>query len=499
MPTPPRQPDAPLYVDLDGTLLRTDMLGESLAALARQRPWDLPLVPLWLLRGRAAMKRQIARRVVIDPALLPYRADVVEYLRQQKQAGRRVVLATGSDALPGQAVADHVGLFDAVLGSDGSVNLKGVRKLAAIEADALAVTGSKSFAYIGDARADAPIWAASAEPMVVTRSRAVTRRLLRARGESVRRFDGDVRSSRGGTSLLRAMRPHQWTKNLLLLAPVALSHQLGNAALVVAAALGLIAFSLCASSVYLVNDLLDLAADRAHPTKRHRPIAAGRLSIAAASASAALLLAGAVALAWALPRPFLVVLGVYWLTTMIYSLLLKRLVVVDVMTLAGLYTLRLWAGGAATGVWISPWLIAFSLCIFVSLALLKRYIELRVAAAAAMAWPATRAGAASRQLGGRGYVLSDRRTVAWFGIGAGAASTLVMAAYVNSAAVAKLYASPTWLLLVCPLLLAWIARIWWLARDDKVADDPVLYALRDWSSYAIGTGIVVVGMLAKLG
>lgn len=503
MTTPPRQPDAPLYVDLDGTLLRTDMLGESLAALGRQRPWDLPLVPLWLLRGRAAMKRRIARRVVIDPALLPYRADVVEYLRQQKQAGRRVVLATGSDALLGRAVADHVGLFDAVLGSDGSVNLKGVRKLAAIEADALAVTGSRSFAYIGDARADAPIWDASAEPMVVTRCPAVTRRLLRRRGETVRRFDDDARRARRAVNLLRAMRPHQWTKNLLLLAPVALSHQLGNASLVLAAALGVIAFSLCASSVYLVNDLLDLAADRAHPTKRHRPIAAGRLAIAAAATAATLLLAAAFALAGALPRAFVAVLGLYWLTTTAYSLLLKRLVVVDVMTLAGLYTLRLWAGGAATGVWVSPWLIAFSLCIFVSLALLKRYIELRVAAVMMTSGQTARqaipSGAAGRRLDGRGYALGDRRTVAWFGIAAGAVATLVMAAYVNSAAVAKLYAAPAWLLLVCPLLLAWIGRIWWLARGDKVADDPVLYALRDWSSYAIGAAIAVVGMLAKLG
>jgi 4-hydroxybenzoate polyprenyltransferase len=444
------------------------------------------------------MKRQIARRVNIDPAALPYREDVVAFVDREKQAGRRVVLATASDARIAQPIAAHLGLFDALLASDGRVNLKGLHKLAAIEADVRAA-GAHGFSYMGDSRADEPIWAASAEPIVVPRSSAVTRRLRQSRGPTTCPFDPAPHAPRCWTSLLRAMRPHQWTKNLLLLVPLARAHQVGNPALLAAALLGMLVFSLSASSVYRVNDLLDLAADRTHPTKRHRPIAAGRLSLAAAAVAAALLLLAAFALAaMLLPRAFITVLGVYWLVTTAYSLLLKRLVVFDVLTLAGLYTLRLRAGGAATGVWVSPWLIAFSLCIFVSLALLKRYIELRVAAAVAMQPQATGATAAASRLGGRGYALGARRPVAWVGIAAGAASTLVMAAYVNSHAVRMLYASPAWLLLVCPLLLVWITRIWWRAWGDKVADDPVLYALKDWSSYVIGAAIVAVSLLAKL-
>lgn len=495
MDTPASPQPVPLYVDLDGTLLRGDMLGESLAALARQRPLILPLVPFWLLRGWAAFKGELARRVSVDPAGLPYRPTVVDYLRQQGATGRRIVLATATHVTLARPIAEHLGLFDDVLASDGRANLKGLHKLDAIRADAAGHASGDAFAYLGDARADEPIWAAAAEPMVVDACPCVVRRLRRHQGEAVQVLsaNGDRRRSQWPQRLL-AMRPHQWTKNLLLLMPVALSHQLERTGLLLAALLGAAAFSLCASSVYLLNDVLDLPADRVHPRKRRRPIASGRVSVGEATGLAAALLVAAFGLACLLPVQFVGVLAIYWVSTSVYSLALKRLPVIDVLVLAGLYTLRLWAGGTATGIWISPWLIAFSLCIFVSLALLKRYIELRAAVHA----PHSSVGA-NRRLRGRGYLLTDRRPIAWAGIFSGGASAAVMALYVNSASVRELYAAPGWLLWVCPLLLAWIGRIWWLARADRVADDPVVYALRDWSSYAIAAAIAAVGVAATLG
>lgn len=488
------QQGVPLYVDLDGTLLRGDMFGESLAALARCRPWALPRMPCWLMRGRAVTKGKLARLVRIEPSLLPYRPTVVDYLRQQRAVGRRVVLATATHSILARPVAEHLGLFDAVLASDDQVNLKGARKLEAIRCDLASHGYGEFFAYLGDAPADAPIWAAASEPMAVDARASVVRQLRQRRGDAAKVLP----VHEGGlgarvTSLLRAMRPHQWAKNLLLFVPLALSHQFDQMGSLLATLLAVLAFSLCASSVYLLNDVLDLAADRRHPSKRHRPIASGQVGVGGAWGLATALCAAAFGLAVLLPAPFVGVLAVYWVSTSAYSLGLKRLPVVDVVMLAGLYTLRLWAGGAAAGVWISPWLVAFSVCIFVSLALLKRYIELRVAAHTGLADPA------AVGLFGRGYDMRDRRPIAWAGMGSGAASAVVMAMYVNSPAVRELYASPGWLLWVCPLLLTWIGRIWWLAHADRVADDPVVYALRDWSGYVIGAAILAVGVAATVG
>ena len=482
MDYPPTQ-HHPLYVDLDGTLIRSDMLGESVFAMLRRRPWAVLYLPRWLMRGKAHLKQQLAERAEIDVTALPYREDVLAYLSEARTAGREVILATATHARYAKSIADHLGLFDGVLATEGAVNLKGSRKLDAIVRD-MAARGADRFGYIGDGRADVAIWRESDEIVAVDPSAGVRRQLTRL-GESTKILRSEGRSI---TSLLRAARPHQWVKNLLLFVPLALAHELGDGAKLGAAALGFVAFSLCASAVYLLNDMADVQADRHHPAKRKRPFAAGELSLGAGLIAAVALAAAAFGVAAALPARFVLMLVIYLGLTTAYSFGLKRVVALDVLTLAALYTQRLWAGGAAADVWISPWLIAFSLCVFLSLALMKRYTEL-------LDLDPTDVTGRAR---GRGYIVGDARLIRLFGPVMGLLAAAVMMFYVTGEASRQYYQRPALLWLVGPLLAVWLGRMWWAAHRGRMHSDPVLFAVRDWPSYVIGLLIAAVGVLATI-
>lgn len=449
-------PDAPLYVDLDGTLVATDLLWEGVLLLGRRSPLSLLRIVLGTLpQGRAAFKQAIAREVSVDVAALPYRAEAMARVRAAAAQGRRVVLATAADATNALRVADHVGGFSDVLASDGRTNLKGLRKLQAVQAHA-----GGPFDFMGDGAADTP--------------------LIRAARHGER-----VSSAPVLPGLLKAMRPHQWTKNLLVLVPTILAHEYLNGPVLSRAVLGALSFCAAASGAYLLNDLLDLEADRAHPTKRHRPLASGALPLAYGAAASLLLVLAGLALASLLGPAFAAMLLAYIVTAQAYSFVLKGLPVLDVLTLSALYSLRIFAGGVAARVPVSAWLLAFSSFLFLSLAFVKRYEELLA--------PGTVQHGSVR---GRGYEAGDADLVRAFGSAAGYISILVLALYVYSDQVRALYARPATLWLVAPLMLYWITRLWFLAHRGRLGADPVIFAVRDPVSYLIGIATMIVVLAA---
>jgi 4-hydroxybenzoate polyprenyltransferase len=479
--TPPTAQDeaVPLCVDLDGTLVRTDVLWESVAQLLKRRPFDLLRLPFWLMRGRAHLKRQIAARTDVNPAHLPYHQEFIDFLRAERGKGRTLVLATASDAGPAERVAKHVGLFREVVASNGATNLRGSNKGRLLSER----FGKRGFDYAGNSSVDFAVWSEARRAIVVNAGQGVTRQAGRLAEVS------HVFNPRGGglRAVLRELRPHQWIKNLIIFVPLITSHRFVESALVMHAMLAFVAFSLCASGVYVLNDVLDLEADRQHATKKRRPLASGDLPL-----SAGLLLIPALfglggVTAKFLPWSFAAVLAVYVLLTTSYSWKLKRIVLLDVFVLAGLYTIRLIAGHEATGIEYSFWLLAFSMFIFLSLALLKRYTELLATRQSNKQGPA-----------GRGYVAGDLELVAMLGIGCGFLSVLVMALYVKSPEldVEHLYRNPMLLLLMCPLLLFWVSRAWLVAHRGRMHDDPVVFALKDGVSYLIGALALVVLWLA---
>lgn len=463
------EPPKPLVVDLDGTLVATDTLHESLLEIAGRRPGALLQAAGALSGGRARFKAVVGGLAEIDVATLPYRDAVLELIDEARDRGRPVVLASAAHRSVVEAVAEHLGLFDAVIATDAGANQKGQAKLDAIRDLLMNKRWGGRFDYVGDNAADLPIWAEAQTAYLVNVSKGVAAR-ARAQGEVTELVP---RSGGGWLAMLRACRPHQWCKNLLLLVPMIAGQALANASLWPALVLAFIAFSLCASSVYLLNDLLDLRADRLHPSKRHRPMAAGTVSIRRAVLLGAVLLATAFTLAalW-LPGVFVQVLAVYLVLTTAYSCGIKGKVMVDVIWLACLYTLRIIAGGVAVAIEPSQWLLGFSLFTFLSLAFAKRYCELRVMQ-----------DAGRDQATGRGYKTGDLRLVQTMGVTAGYLSVLIFAMYINSDTVTVLYREPRVLWLACPLILYWISRLWVLAERSQLSGDPLLFALTDRVSY----------------
>ncbi len=467
----------PLCVDLDGTLVKSDTLVDSLLLLARSRPAEFLHTPLWALKGKANLKKRVTALVSLNVEHLPYNRKLLEYLMAEHGEGRKLYLATGADTVLAQRIADHLGIFDGVLASDGAVNLTGSNKLAGFRE-----RFAGDFDYIGNARPDVPLLAAAAEPMVANPNLAL-RVLLRARRLPVTRSFED----RGNPVrvFLKAIRMHQWAKNILLFLPLLLAHHFGRGA-VVSALLAFLAFSLCASATYIINDLLDIEADRLHPRKRHRAFASGNLSAAGGLAITGIFLMLAFTAAHFIAPAFLFWLLLYLATTLAYSLALKRVVVLDVVVLAGLYTLRILAGAAATGTLISHWLAAFSIFIFLSLAMVKRFSELQNIRSAGTALS-----------NGRGYLLNDIEQVRTFGTSSAFASVVVFAIYIGQPEIAGLYRHPERLWLITLLMILWLCRVWLLASRGELDEDPVVFAITDRMSMLMGVAAVLIALLAS--
>ncbi|MBC7769259.1 MAG: UbiA family prenyltransferase [Phycisphaerales bacterium] len=452
----------PLAVDLDGTLIRGDLFSEAMLRLAFAKPWRLPLLLAWLWRGRAYAKAKLAVAFPADAAALPYDERVVAWLREQRAAGREIALATASDQRAAQAVADHVGLFDRVFASDGRVNLKSRRK-----SEALAAAYPDGFVYAGNERADMKVWGAASHAVLCNCSPGLARR-AGARFKIERVFDAEGSAAR---SLLTAMRPRHWAKNLLVFVPMLTGQGWFDLDAWRAASIAFAALCLVASSVYLVNDVADIDADRRHPRKRMRPFASGAVSPVAGLALALVLLSGGLALGALSGAGWLI--AAYAIAASLYTFALKRIVLLDVVVLAALYGLRIVIGGDAAGYAASDWLLAFSGFFFLSLALVKRAAEV---------------DALRGDLIGRGYRGGDGPVLKRFGAAVGVVSAVVLALYLQEPANAARYSAPLFLWALPAAVLFWLARLWLKVERREMHDDPLLFALRDpasWATFAV--------------
>lgn len=468
-----------LVVDLDKTLITSDVLYESLWECASKQPAALPSALASLGGGKAQFKEALSKRVTPDPAGLTYNPDVIDYINTHRASGGRTALVTATNQHIAERIADHLGLFDEVHGSDGAQNLKGDAKAAFL----VNRYGAGNYDYIGDSRADLPVWRSA--------RRAVTVGLDEARRTQVQSAGADVihlSPPKGGIKpYIKALRPHQWSKNILVFLPVIAAHEAGVQPWI-QAIFAFICFSLIASAVYVLNDLLDLSADRSHPRKRNRPFASGAVPLAHGTVMVPALMLGGLffcLLVWRLD--FFLVMVAYFIATTAYSLVLKRKIVIDICVLAGLYTMRIFAGGAATGISISEWLLAFSIFFFFSLASVKRQGELVDAAQSGRAKAA-----------GRGYESEDLSIVSMMAIGSGYVSVLVMALYLDSPTVRELYAHPDYLWGICAILLYWVSRMVMVAHRGRMDDDPIVFAMRDPVSRICGIFValtIFVGMI----
>ncbi len=455
-----------IAVDLDGTLLRTDTLVESALQFLQQKPLLAPALVAALSRGRAGFKAWLAERVLPDASVLPLNQALFDWLLEQRRQGRSLVLVSAADQRVADAVAAHLGIFDTVIGSDGERNLKGANKAALL----VERYGERGYDYAGDSAADTAVWKHARQAIVVAGSRIQSK--AREVAEVSRVF---APTASLVTILPRALRVHQWAKNLLVFLPLLAAQKVGVPADVAAACLAFVAMSLTASAVYLINDLFDLQADRVHPSKRLRPFAAGDLPLQSGLLMIPLLLGSAILICTLLPAAFAATLLSYFLLTSLYSLILKKVQLLDVFTLAVLYTSRVVAGAAALAIMPSLWLLALSMFMFFSLALVKRYAELRALRERGLL-----------QAVGRGWRVSDLPLISKLGVASGLLAVAVLALYVNSAPAQRLYLYPQALWGVCPLLLYWIARIWLKTHRGDMHEDPVVFALRDRTSLLIG-------------
>lgn len=465
----------PLCIDCDGTLLRTDLLHEAVLRVLKRRPWLLFAMLRWWLAGKAVFKAEVARLAPLDPATLPYREEVLRLAEAARAGGRPVVLATAAHGTHADAVAAHLAGFDAVLATGTGGNLAARAKAEAL----VARYGHAGFDYVGDSRADLAVWGAARRGYVVAETGPL-RRAFRRQGLTVEPLGTRPGRAR---ALLKALRPHQWIKNCLVFLPPLAGHQFAPA-VIADALLAFVAFSLGASAVYLLNDLLDIDADRRHPRKRLRPFASGALPVATGLVAVPVLLAASIGLAIATGPLFLAVLVLYGVLTTLYSFKLKQQVMVDVMLLALLYTMRIAGGAAATHVVPSFWLMAFSTFLFFSLALVKRYSELLPLL-----------GRGDGAVAGRGYLASDLPVLMAAGVASGMSAVMVLAFYVDSDATRAMYPSAQAILLAPVLLLYWMARLWMKTHRGEVHDDPVVFAARDWQTLLI---VAVMGVLFLL-
>lgn len=470
----------PLAVDLDGTLILTDTLHESAIRALRSHPLMALRIPLWLSQGKAHLKATLARLTEVDAASLPYNQPFIDWLKTQRQQGRRLILCTASDRAMAEAVAAHLGLFDEVMASDGHLNLSAHNKAAALASR----FGNQGFDYAGNSQDDVHVWTSARQAIVVNASARVEQQ-ARAIAKVEQVFAPHASSS---AQLPRVLRLHQWMKNLLLfIAPLA-AHQIPDAATGTAMLLAFLSFSLCASAVYVANDLFDLDSDRHHPRKRFRPFASGAVPVAKGVILVPLLLLNALLFALPVGPVFTGWLLFYFLLTCTYSWGLKRLMLVDCLVLAMLYTVRIIAGAGAAGIPLSFWLLAFAVFLFLSLAFVKRYAELIV-----------QADAGKEKAHGRGYLITDAPLVQSLGITSGYASVVVLALYLNSEAVVKLYQSPAIMWCAVPVMLFWVSWIWMKAHRGQMHDDPLLFALRDRASLLSGLAFALVLAAASRG
>jgi 4-hydroxybenzoate polyprenyltransferase len=480
-------PPVPLCVDLDGTLVKSDTFHDALCVLLRTHSASLLSLPSWLISGgKARVKAEVAARAPLDAAHLPYNHPVLHFVAEQRRLGHPVYLATGADISLANRVAAHLGLFSGVFASNENaaatpsaraVNLTGSHKLAALQ------LRFPAFDYIGNARADLPALAHSRMAYIANPTLGLILAMKFRKLHAARHFEDRRRLL---PAVIKAIRAHQWAKNVLLILPLMLSHNV-NLGTIVPALTAFFCFSFIASANYVVNDLLDIDSDRRHLKKRFRPFAAGDLSVSAGLGIAFLLVIATFALLPRLPATFALWLLVYAVATSAYSFYLKRIPLVDVLVLSGLYALRMLAGGAATNTPISPWLSSLAVFLFLSLAMVKRFSEL--------------ANLRDRGIAnshGRGYLVADLEQIRACGTSSAYAAVVVFCFYISRPDVFTLYRHPGRLWLIVPLMIYWLSRVWLLASRGELHEDPVVFAIRDRVSLALAVVTAILAVFATM-
>jgi 4-hydroxybenzoate polyprenyltransferase/phosphoserine phosphatase len=458
--------ELPLCVDLDGTLVNTDTLVESAVLLAKANPFYIFAMIFWLFAGKAHLKTQIASRTNLDVTVLPYNQPLLDWLHEQREGGRNLVLVTAANRRIADAVNDHVQLFSQVIASNRKLNIGAGTKRDELDR----LFGKGGYDYAGNSSDDLKVWAHCRRAVLVNASPALSARAAE-QADIEATFPPSHRPMR---ALVSAMRPHQWSKNLLVFVSILVAHKYTDAQLLISTIVAFVSFCLCSSSVYLINDLLDLEADRRHSEKHKRPFASGQAPLILGILATPLLLVASAALALMAGKLFFTILVLYFSVTLGYSFYFKRLALLDVLILAMLYTLRIIAGAAVAEAMPSVWLISFSMFIFASLAMAKRYAELKSLDDDLGTWA-----------GGRGYHVNDIAIVAQLGTASGYISTLVLALYIDSQEVVALYHNQQLMWLLCPLLMYWIGRIWLVASRGELHHDPIIFATRDRVSYIV--------------
>ncbi len=468
----------PVIIDLDGTLIKTDTLLESVMALLKTNPLWLVMLPFWLLKGKAHLKNSIADKVEFDVKLLPYNQDVIDYIKAAKSQGHDCYLATGTVSKFAERISDYLDMFDGIFATSRTINLTGSKKAVLLNEK----FGEGNYIYVGNHDVDLKIWKNSAEAVVVTHSKSLV-----SKAEKVNSHVQHIETETAGLkTYLKAIRVHQWVKNALLFVPLLTSHNIVQTDLILLCILGFISYSLAASSVYVLNDLVDLDSDRQHPSKSKRPFAAGTIPIVAGLALFPVLLLASFAIALSLGSiNFVLALVIYYVLTLVYSFKLKRIIMLDTILLAALYTMRIIAGTLLIDVHFSFWLLAFSMFIFLSLALVKRYTELVLMKSEG-----------NTKVIGRGYHAEDASMISALGAASGYIAVMVFALYVNSPEVRILYSDPEVLWLACPILLYWISRVWIIAHRGEMHDDPIVFAVKDIQSLVTGLFVLAVFMVA---
>lgn len=468
----------PLCVDLDGTLINTDSLWESCLRLISQKPLFLLLLPFWLFSGKAGFKYKVSQHVALNPASLPFNTKLLKFLTHQRLSNRRIVLVTAANKDIADSVSQHLNIFDDVIASNETQNLSGRNKANVL----VERFGEKGFVYAGNANIDLKVWKHAAAAIVVNGSDSLAKK-----AGKLTTLEKNIPSEQKLSMkvILKAIRVHQWSKNLLIFAALILSHSWHNLAALQTVSYAFLSFSFAASAIYLINDLIDLEADRQHQSKRFRPLAAGTLSIQLAILLIPILLILSFVIAYQTNTDFVITLIVYLVLTTAYSLVLKPVALIDVITLTSLYTIRIIAGGVVISIPLSYWLLAFSMFIFLSLALIKRFSELK-----------NLVEQGETKSVSRGYHVEDLPVVSLFGITSGYISVLVLVFYIDDLHTNAIYTQPNWLWFVAISVLYWISRMWLIAFRGQMNEDPVSFAIRDRCSYAVSTAIAICMYLA---
>lgn len=469
----------PLVVDLDGALLKVSVLHEGLIALFMHRPWLLIRALLTVLaRGRAHMEALVASSEIADVETLPLRDELLAWLREQAAAGRSLHLVSAANQALVKPLAARLRLFESCIGSDWRRSPTGAAK-----AEYLSRCFPEGFSYVGSSAAELAVWRSAAGAILAGARPGSRRRIERLNTPIEAEFPAAKPTA---ALLLRQLRPHQWSKNLLVFLPLLLAHRFGDPQGWLHAGLAFAGMSLVASATYMVNDLSDLTDDRRHITKRNRPFAAGALPALVAVWMVPLMLIAGFVLASAATPEAALMLAVYLTVTLAYSFRFKRVPLLDTAVIGSLFTLRIVLGGAAARTPLSPWLLAFSVMLFFSLAMAKRHSEIA---------KASRAVALVR-VAGRGYEPGDVLLTLVYGIASGVASLVISMLYITNGVATMLYGSPNWLWAVPLLLYLWQMRVWLLAHRGMLDDDPIVFALKDRASLALGAGCLLALYLA---